>query len=153
MKDKKVKKPEVVKGNPEIEILKNQLARTLADYDNLQKRTDEERVSFIKYASRNILQSLLPIIDTFEAAQNHLKDAGLAIGISQLKELLKQEGLVEINPKMGDLFDENLMEVSEVIEGKDDAKVAETVMTGWRFADGNVLRHARVKVFKAEKAS
>src|SRR5260221_96546 len=78
MKDKiKTKKQEVQTEDPQVEVLKSQLARALADYDNLRKRADEERVSFIKYASRNILQSLLPVLDTFEAAQKHLKDIRL----------------------------------------------------------------------------
>ena len=38
-----LKAPEAPRENPEILILKNQLARTLADYDNLRKRTDEEK--------------------------------------------------------------------------------------------------------------
>src|SRR5258708_7768733 len=101
---------------PEVEILKSQLARALADYDNLRKRADEERVSFIKYASRNILQSLLPVLDTFESAQTHLKDNGLAIAIAQFKEVLKSEGLEEIRPTVGQEFDENLMEAIEIVE-------------------------------------
>lgn len=146
---KQIKTEEQV--NPEIEVLKAQVARTLADYDNLRKRTDEERVNFIKYASRGVVQNLLPILDTFENAQSHLKDGGLAIAINQFKDVLKQEGLEEIDPKTGDDFDENIMEVTEVLPGEKDGKVAETVMRGWKFTDGQVVRHARVKVFKAEK--
>lgn len=151
MKDKKVKKPEVPKENPEIAILKNQLARTLADYDNLRKRTDEEKMGWIKFATSKFIQNLLPILDTFESAQEHLKDSGLAIAIMQFKEELKNEGLIEIRPKVGDSFDENLMEVIDVIIGSDDGKVAETLTPGWKFMDGIVVRHAKVKVFKAEK--
>lgn len=151
MKDKtKLKKTEEVQ-NPEVEILKNQLARTLADYDNLRKRTDEERVSFIKYASQEILQNLLPVLDTLESAQVHLKDSGLQIAISQFKDVLKQEGLEEINPKAGDNFDENLMEVIDVVEDAEKNNIiAEVLTSGWKFADGQVIRHARVKVFKAK---
>ena len=137
----------------EIELLKNQLARALADYDNLRKRADEERVSFIKYASRNILQSLLPVLDTFEAAQTHLKDNGLAIAINQFKEVLKSEGLEEIRPTVGQEFDENLMEAIEIVNGEQDGKVAEVLAPGWKFMDGMIVRHARVKVFKSQKAS
>ncbi len=154
MKDKiKTKKQEVQTENPQVEVLKSQLARALADYDNLRKRADEERVSFIKYASRNILQSLLPVLDTFEAAQTHLKDNGLAIAIAQFKEVLKSEGLEEIRPTVGQEFDENLMEAIEIVESQQDGKVAEVLNSGWKFADGMVVRHARVKVFKAKSES
>ena len=143
-----MKKP-IKTQNPEVEILKSQLARALADYDNLRKRADEERVSFIKYASRNILQSLLPVLDTFESAQTHLKDNGLAIAIAQFKEVLKSEGLEEIRPTVGQEFDENLMEAIEIVESQQDGKVSELLTSGWKFTDGLVVRHARVKVFKS----
>jgi|SRR5581483_6662106 len=141
----------------EIDILKNQLARALADYDNLRKRTDEEKTVWIKFATQKFIQNLLPVLDTFEAAQNHLKDQGLAIAIMQFKEALKSEGLEEINPKPEDEFDENLMEAVEVVKDKEkNNKIAQVVLPGWKFIEGNVIRHAKVKVYKktqAEKAS
>ncbi len=155
MKDKtKIKKPEN-QENQEVNILKGQLARALADYDNLRKRTDEEKMSFLKYATNRFIANLLPILDIFEAALTHTKDQGLAIGIAQLKDLLKQEGLEEIRPKTGDKFDENFHEVIDVINGKeeDNNKIAELITSGWKFVDGMVVRHAKVKVFKAQKAS
>lgn len=156
-KVKETKKPEEPKVNPEVALLKGQLVRALADYDNLRKRTDEEKITWIKFATQKFIQNLLPVLDSFEAAQNHLKDSGLAIAINQFKEILKDEGLTEIRPKVGEVFDENMMEASEVVEATNDTtlmgKVAEVVMSGWKFVDGIVVRHARVKVFKAEKAS
>lgn len=136
------------KINPEITLLKSQLARALADYDNLLKRTEQDKSKWIKFASQSLIQNLLPILDTFENAQVHLKDSGLAIAISQFKEILKQEGLEEIKPKVGDNFDENLMEVIDVIKGEEDGKVAEMLTPGWKFMDGIVIRHAKVKVWK-----
>lgn len=145
---KKKKEVKEVK-NPEIDLLKNQLARVLADYDNLVKRSQEEKMTWIKFASAKIIQNLLPILDNFESAQNHLKDQGLAIAISELKDLLKEEGLTEINPKVGDKFDENLEEVIDVVSNKEkDGLIAEVILSGWKFVDGNVVRHAKVKVFK-----
>lgn len=143
------------KESLEINILKSQLARALADYDNLRKRTDEEKNTWIKFATQKFIQNLFPILDTFEAAQNHLKDSGLAIAIMQFKDAIKSEGLEEIMPKLGEKFDENLHEVVEVVENeKKDGLIAEVVLPGWKFMDGNVIRHARVKVYKkAEKAS
>lgn len=151
MKDKtqkiKTQKPQV---NPEVVALKNQLARVMADYDNLTKRTQDEKVMWVKFATGKFIQNLLPILDNFESAQNHLKDSGLAIAIMQFKDALKSEGLEEITPKVGDGFDENLEEVIEAIEGKDEGKIAEVVLPGWKFMDGQVIRHAKVKVYKLE---
>lgn len=151
-KTKEVKEKVEIK---EVDILKNQLARALADYDNLRKRTEEEKITWIKFSTQKFIQNLLPVLDNFENAQNHLKDSGLAIAISQFKDLLKEEGLEEIKPKEGDLFDENQCEAVEAVENNEKkGKVAETMSNGWKFIDGLVVRHAKVKVYKkAEKAS
>lgn len=129
--------------------LRVQLARALADYDNLRKRTEEEKGIWIKIATQNLVQKVLPIIDTLETAQTHLKDPGLAIAITQASDLLKEEGLEEINPKKDESFDPELHEAidSEELSGKA-GKIVETLTKGWKFTDGMVVRYAKVKVYK-----
>ncbi|MDP3994202.1 MAG: nucleotide exchange factor GrpE [bacterium] len=126
-----------------------QLARALADYDNLRKRSETEREIWIKFSSERILTKLLPILDMLESAQNHLKDSGLAIGLAELRKILQEEGLEEIKPNPKDTFDHEVCEVVESIEGTKDNKgqIAETILSGWRFTDGPVIRFAKVKVF------
>lgn len=126
--------------------LKSQLARTLADYDNLVKRVERERQEIGKVASAGIVVKLLPVLDNLEAAQKHLQDQGLAIAIGEFTNMLKDEGLSVINPAVGDDFDEEEMEAIEVVAGERDNKVSEVTLTGWKFVDGTVVRHAKVKV-------
>ena len=144
-KTKKLKTEKAV--NEEAELLKSQLVRTLADYDNLVKRVERERNELGKIASIGIVVRLLPVLDGLESAQAHLQDAGLAISLGEFKKILSEEGLTEIRPKVGDGFDENLMEVIETVAGEDKGKVAELILAGWKFADGTVVRHAKVKVY------
>jgi len=138
----------------ELETVKGMLARALADYDNLSKRVDRERQDLGKLASISIVVRLLPVLDNLENAQAHLQDAGLAISIGEFKKVLSEEGLTEIKPNVGDKFDENMMEALEVIGAESnnnessEAKVAEVVLIGWKFTDGTVVRHAKVKVTK-----
>lgn len=127
--------------------LKNQLARALADYDNLRKRIEREKEDLEKLASLKLILRLLPILDNLRAAQNHLKDAGLAITIGELENLLKDEEIEEIKPNKGDNFNHNLYEVTEVVENcGEENKIEEVVLSGWKFKDGIVIRHAKVKV-------
>ena len=135
-----------------VEQLKNQLARMLADYDNLRKRVDSERETWIAFSSERIIIKILPILDALEAAQEHLKDQGLAIVISEYRKVLQEEGIEEIKPKAGDGFNNNYHEAVESVSTKgsgvkDRGKIAELVLTGWRYNNGRVIRHAKVKVF------
>jgi molecular chaperone GrpE len=154
MADKKVKIKKEDKVHEELEMVKGMLARTLADYDNLNKRVERERQDLSKIASIGIIARLLPVLDNLEAAQVHLQDQGLAISIVEFKKILAEEGLNEIRPNIGDKFDENLMEALEVVDAESnnnesgEAKVAEVVLIGWKFTDGTVVRHAKVKVSK-----
>ena len=159
-------KNEELKSNPAVKVsddnkdqlegMKNQLARAMADYANLQKRTDEERGTMYKLASISFMTKILPIIDNLKQAQNHVKDSGIAMIIGQLETIAKEEGFEEIKIQVGDQFNEQMMEVTEVVETEkdlDNNKISEVVMSGWKYSDGTVVRHSRVKVFKLNKAS
>jgi molecular chaperone GrpE len=141
-------KPAEEKVQKELELVKGMLARTLADYDNLGKRVDRERADLGKIASIGIVVRLLPIIDNLESAQVHLKDQGLAISILEFKKVLDEVGFSEIKPVAGEAFDENLMEAIEVVPGESNNTIAETILVGWKYQDGSVVRHAKVKVYK-----
>lgn len=143
MKDKRKKGK-----SDESELLRAQLARALADYDNLIKRIEREKNDIEKLVSLRLILKLLNVLDGFESAQTHLKDVGLAISIVEFKKVLSEEGLTEIRPKVGDKFDEREMEAIEVVTGASDNTITETVLVGWKFGDGTVVRHAKVKVSK-----
>ena len=145
----KVKSGSEDKVHQELESVRGMLARALADYDNLSKRTERERQDLGKIASLSIVVKLLPVLDGLESAQEHLKDQGLAITLGEFKKILSEEGLNEIRPKVGEEFNENEMEAIEVVAGASDNKVTEVVLTGWKFNDGTVIRHAKVKVSRS----
>ena len=146
--DKKSKIKSGDRVHEELEMVKGMLARALADYDNLSKRVDRERQDLGKIASVGIVIRLLPVLDGLESAQVHLKDQGLAILIVEFKKILSEEGLNEIRPAVGEKFNEQEMEAIEVVPGTSDNTVAETVLAGWKYEDGTVVRHAKVKVSK-----
>ncbi len=146
MKKAKAKVEETV--NEEAEVLKAQLARTLADYDNLVKRVERERDEVKKVLSLRLILKLLTVLDGFENAQEHLKDQGLAISIGEFKKVLSEEGLTEVKPEIGADFDENTMEAVEVVDGESDNKVSSVGLVGYKFSDGTVVRHAKVVVTK-----
>lgn len=134
----------------ELDLLKSQLVRALADYDNLVKRVEREKDDIQKLISVRLIIRLLSVLDNLEAAQKHLNDAGLAISIGEFKKVLSEEGLTEIRPEVGDKFDHETMEAVEVVKGENDNNIAEVVLVGWKFSDGTVVRHTKVKVERSK---
>jgi molecular chaperone GrpE len=59
---------ELQKVRAEGDTLLDRLARTQAELENSRKRTAKEREEFREYTLRNAMESLLPILDSFEQA-------------------------------------------------------------------------------------
>ena len=142
-----MKKISAKPNQTEIIQLKNQLARALADYDNLRKRIEREKQDFEKYANIKLALRLLPVLDVLKQAQGHLKDPGIAITVSEFENALKEEGIEEIKVKAGDGFNPQFQEAIDTVSGGKKGTVAEGVLSGWKFADGRVIRPAKVKVY------
>ena len=141
----------VKKEGEEAIQLRSQLARALADYQNLVRRVENEKNDFEKFSNLRIIVKLLPVLDILKQAQVHLKDQGLAITIKEFGDALKQEGIEELKVSPGDIFNPNLHEVVEVMPGKDNNMISELVLSGWKFVNGPVIRHARVKVIQKKE--
>jgi molecular chaperone GrpE len=134
----------------ELEKVKNQLMRALADYDNLRKRIEREREGFEKIASIKFAVKMLTVFDMIEEAQRHLKDSGIALTLEEFKKILEEEGIEKIKMGQGDKFDEEICEAVEVVKNGKDGKIVEVVLTGWKFSDGPVIRPIKVKVSKGK---
>jgi molecular chaperone GrpE len=127
------------------QTLENQLKRTLADYQNLQKRVVADQQDFVKFANAVLLTKLLPVLDDLVRAAAHLKDQGLQLAINQLKSVFDSEGVTELK-LINTPFDPKTAECVETILGKKDY-IIEIVQAGYTL-NGKVLRPARVKVGK-----
>ena len=53
--------------------LESQYLRVLADYQNLQKRTQSEKEELYKFAAQKTIEILLPALDTFDYARQSVK--------------------------------------------------------------------------------
>lgn len=145
---KKVKNQTNNKESLELDQLKNQLARALADYDNLQKRIARERETIKELISAQLLARLLPIFDMFEHVQKSLGDSGLAIALKELDDKLTDEGFVKIEPKTGDKFIAEEHEAIEAVSAKNKktGEIIEIFSSGWKLNNGFIIRPAKVKV-------
>ncbi len=143
MKKKDIKKEEG--QSEELENLNNQLKRSLADYQNLEKRVASEKSDWIRNANSQLLLRLLPALDTLMLAKKHLLDPGLDLSVQQFLDALGDEGAEKIQTT-GEVFDPNLMEAIQVVEGEE-GKVVDEIRAGYTLY-GKVLRPAQVAVGK-----
>jgi molecular chaperone GrpE len=142
------KKKKILEGK----VLKEQLARALADYDNFRKRVEKEQESLVQMAGFSIIERLLSVFDMLEDAQKHLKDSGLAIAIKSFEDVLKEDDVERIPAGQGTLFNENIHEVIEVVRGGivKDGEIIEELISGWKYRNGPVIRISKVKVGKKD---
>ncbi|MBU1033487.1 nucleotide exchange factor GrpE [Patescibacteria group bacterium] len=114
--------------------------RVLADYQNLQRRSQTERLAFIKMANKDFCQVLLQPLEHLSMAATNLKDRGLDMVIEQFWKELRDFGLEEIEV-LAKKFD---LETMEVVDKKGDGeKVVEVVRKGYSL-NGEVIQHAQV---------
>ena len=133
------------KHDEQIEEWKGKYLRALADYQNLEKRTQSEKQEIRKFAAEVILTRLLPVLDTLTKAAQHVKDAGLELAVKELYTALSEQGVEKI-AVVGKPFDPHKMECIEVVAGNDNI-VVEQILPGYRLHD-KILRIAQVKVGK-----
>lgn len=138
---------ELDKAKKETEDFKNKYLRALADYQNFEKRINEEKTQVGQIVTAGLLLKLLPFLDNLEKAEVFVKDPGLKIVRDKFSQILRDEGLEEMQV-LGKEFDLHLAEAIEVVEGKEDNKVVVDVLRkGYRY-NGKVLRVAQVRVTK-----
>ncbi len=149
MKKQSPKKTQPLNDNQQNEIkeLKIKLTiaqerekRSLADYQNLQRRTQLERGQVIKFANKELILSLLPVLESLEKATTQINDQGLAMILAEFVKTLEQAGLKEINV-LGKEFD---LETMEAVDHNGEGNlVVEVVKKGYLLKD-KVIQHAKV---------
>ena len=143
----------------------DRLLRTAADFDNFKKRAARERSEAAQSANAALLQKLLPVLDHFEMAQSAAQSAevpqggmaslqaGIAMIQQQLKGILAETGLEEINAA-GKPFDPMLHEAVSQMESNDvpEGWVLQQIRKGYKLRD-RLLRPAAVVVAKKPSAT
>ncbi|MCY0895200.1 MAG: nucleotide exchange factor GrpE [Alicyclobacillaceae bacterium] len=139
----------------ELEVTKQQLIRTLADFDNFRRRARQEKEDLVKSAARSVLLELLPIADNFDRAVSSLSVEGvseqLVTGIGmvqrQLQALLEKQGVERMNV-VGETFNPEYHDavLQEAASDEHPAGTVVDVLQAGYMLNGKVLRPAMVKV-------
>ncbi|MFI5212010.1 MAG: nucleotide exchange factor GrpE [Ignavibacteria bacterium] len=138
----------------QIEDLRDQYLRKVAEFENYKRRTDSERSDFFAYASERLISELLPVLDDFGRimkAYDEKHDAesfkkGVELVYEKFRKTLEKQGLKEMKSD-GSMFDVNLHEA--LLQQPDEKAAPETILNtvekGYYLRD-KVLRHAKVIV-------
>lgn len=126
--------------------MQDRLARSLADYSNLEKRIENQRQLFVTLATVSIISKMIDVLDDLYLTQNHLQDQGLQMTIDKFVNVLKSEGLEEIKAD-GIIFDPSHMECLDTVEGKENMVIS--VKKRGYTLNGQVIRPAQVIVGKS----
>jgi molecular chaperone GrpE len=126
------------------EEYKSKYLRAIADYQNLERRVQDQRVEWTKIANKNVILKLLTFLDDLERAEAFVKDANLAHVKDSFMKMLKAEGLEELDV-LNKPYDPYTAEVIDMKEGEEDNLVLAIVRKGYTY-NGQLLRVAQVTV-------
>lgn len=139
------------KENGEVEKLKDQLMRTMAEYDNYRKRTSRERIELEPEITAKTVSEFLVVADNLERALSaECTDENFKKGVEMIyrsfMETLEKLGVEQI-PAEG-AFDPSMHQAVQQVpagEGQESGMIATTFQKGYKLGD-RILRFAMVAV-------
>jgi molecular chaperone GrpE len=135
--------------------LNDKYLRLFAEFDNYKRRTQKERIELLQTAGKDVIISLLPVLDDFDRANKAMETAtdinsireGVNLVHSKLKTILGQKGLKEIE-SIHTVFNTDDHEAITKIPAPSEemkGKVIDELEKGYTLND-KVIRFAKVVV-------
>jgi molecular chaperone GrpE len=145
-----------IESESDVSRMKNDLQRLQAEFENYRKRSDRDKSEFVKFATRDLVIDLLPVLDNLDLALSNSKEVakektefvkGIELIYGQFYEVLSKIGLSRIE-SLGQKFNPYMHEalLQEESDG-DENKILEEMQKGYLLND-KVIRHAKVKISK-----
>ncbi len=132
----------------------DKLKRTLAEFDNFRKRTNQEKDSMFENGAIFAIEKLLPILDNFERAIGSIKEEdkesavykGVVMIYKQMQDAFTSIGISEIEGE-GSAFNPNIHNAVMHIDDDtlEENVVAEVLQKGYKYKE-KVIRPSMVKV-------
>lgn len=147
---------EVGKLQAEIAELKDKYLRQAAEFENFRRRTAKERVEMINTAGKEVITSLLEVLDDCDRAEKQLQNSddtqlkeGIQLVFNKLKSTLQNRGVKPMQT-IGSDFNPDQQEAITEIPAPTPAmkgKVVDEVQKGYLMND-KIIRFAKVVVGK-----
>lgn len=146
---------ETDKLKAEVAMLNDKYVRMYAEFDNYKRRTSKERVELLQTAGKDVIVSMLSVLDDFERASKAMETAsdvksvkeGVELIQNKLVSLLTQKGL-KVMESIGQPFDADIHEaITNIPAPTPDlkGKVIDEAEKGYMLND-KVIRYAKVIV-------
>lgn len=137
----------------------NKYYQELADIQNLRKEIQRDNQSLLEYRAMPFIEKLVPFFNSMDMAfKSEPKDPavkswidGIHMSYKQLWQVMAEEGLTEIDPKVGDEFDPAWMQSMQTVDGEKDDAVAQVFMKGYKLKNRLVSPAMVVVTKKVEK--
>lgn len=137
----------------------NKYYQELADVQNLRKEIQRDNQSLLEYRAMPFIEKLVPFMNSMDMAfKSEPKDPavkswidGIHMSYKQLWQVMAEEGLTEIDPKVGDEFDPAWMQSMQTVDGEKDDAVAQVSMKGYKLKNRLVSPAMVVVTKKVEK--
>lgn len=141
--------------------LKDKLLRTVAEMENLRRRTERDKADTAKYAISSFARDVLTIADNIQRAIDHVPDEaaekdpalksfreGIQVTERELLNVMERHGIARLDPE-GERFDPNKHQAMFEVPNPDvpEGTIVQVVQAGYVIAD-RVLRPAMVGVAK-----
>lgn len=135
---------------------RDQLLRTMAEFQNYRRRQEEQRGELERFATERFVKQLLPVLDNFERALASFDEGGnegamregLRAVDRQLRQVLEGQNVSRI-PSVGETFDPDIHEALAIAQTDEheDNTVIDEIEAGYKMGE-RVIRPARVRVSK-----
>ena len=148
----KRKSPSTKELNESLKLEKEKYVRLFAEFENYKRRTAKERIELFKTAGKDVLSSLVPVLEDFKRAisleGSDSNDEGINLIYNKFNETLKNQGLIEVEVNIGDIFDAEIHEAISQIPAQKDSqkgKIIDIIQGGYKIGD-NIITYPKVVV-------
>ncbi len=146
---------ELEKLNTELQEQKDKYLRLMAEFDNFRRRTAKERLELIQTAGKDIVVSLLDVLDDCDRAEKQLQTSedialqkeGIQLVFNKLRSSLQAKGVKAMESINTDFDVEKHEAITEIPAPTEDlkGKVLDEVTKGYYLND-KIIRFAKVVV-------
>lgn len=141
----------------ELQQQKDKYLRLFAEFDNYKRRTAKERIEQMQTAGKEVITSMLDVLDDCDRAEKQIQSTsdleqikqGVQLVFNKLRVVLQNRGLKAMESVKSDFDVEKHEAITEIPAPSPDlkGKVVDEVTKGYYLND-KIIRHAKVVVGK-----